>query len=333
MLPFIGTPSTNLSVLSPHSPHPRCLLHWKWPAAAGLLITFGILFAAWSTSEPPLAARSPPPAHVFAAPPLSATFLSNNTPALGPESRALHRRRWLRALAVGLTRGFGPMTGHRRRLHSTVSGGMGDGSKVTDASAVQGQIWMLRAPTAVRGGLRGEAVEAERSGKEACAKVRGPVVVVGTDGSGTRAVARFLSLVNITLLVEPNVYHQLDVDGSRAGLHFTTIIRNLLEHTRSVAYRPNLTHMGQTGGGPAAFAAAEELTAKFADFLRQNACAALHKDPSHFVAWAFKKPDLMNLLPFLALQFPRMQVGVLDGPTLSSKPHTHLGPSHVRQRG
>ena len=48
-----------------------------------------------------------------------------------------------------------------------------------------------------------------------------PIIVVGTDGSGTRVIAKFLALTNVTMLVERSVYSQMDVDGSSAGTHST----------------------------------------------------------------------------------------------------------------
>lgn len=44
-----------------------------------------------------------------------------------------------------------------------------------------------------------------------------PIVVVGTDGSGTRVVAKLLAMLNSTVLVERAVYSQMDVDGRAAG--------------------------------------------------------------------------------------------------------------------
>jgi hypothetical protein len=45
-----------------------------------------------------------------------------------------------------------------------------------------------------------------------------PIVVVGTDGSGTRVVAKFLSMLGTTVLVERSVQSQMDVDGQIAGV-------------------------------------------------------------------------------------------------------------------
>jgi hypothetical protein len=64
----------------------------------------------------------------------------------------------------------------------------------------------------------------------------------------------------------------------------------------------------------------------FARTMRLNACQAKmmqtkknkdvdNDDPAHSsfggFMWAFKKPDLMNLLPFMLKSFPDMQVTVL----------------------
>ena len=65
-----------------------------------------------------------------------------------------------------------------------------------------------------------------------------PVVVVGSDGSGTRVVAKALSLMGVTMLVERALYTQMDLDGSDAGVHFTSTIRALLVAAHSSVYDP-----------------------------------------------------------------------------------------------
>ena len=165
-----------------------------------------------------------------------------------------------------------------------------------------------------------------------------PVVVVGTDGSGTRVVAKLLAKLNVTVLVERAVYGQMDVDGAAAGVHFTATIQKVLAGgTGSPAYRPA---PAPTGDLPAPVAReARALVAAFAASMRANACAAglgagggaeddqrIHGDqriyggrpalsPPRGAAWAFKKPDLMNLLPFLADEFPDLQVPISHPPT------------------
>lgn len=62
-----------------------------------------------------------------------------------------------------------------------------------------------------------------------------PIIVVGTDGSGTRVVAKFLSMLNVTVLVEKSVASQMDVDGQIAGvssyifIHFCQTIISLFK--------------------------------------------------------------------------------------------------------
>lgn len=63
-----------------------------------------------------------------------------------------------------------------------------------------------------------------------------PVVIVGSDGSGTRVVAKFLAMLNVTMMVERSVYSQMDVDGTSAGVHFTNTIQRVLGHTHSPRY-------------------------------------------------------------------------------------------------
>jgi hypothetical protein len=111
----------------------------------------------------------------------------------------------------------------------------------------------------------------------------------------------------------------MDVDGLAAGVHFTATIQHVLAASQQE---------GGGGAGNATAAAAAEarrLTHTFAASLRANACAALSAagaaaasaaaagaakvEMAASGAWAFKKPDLLNLLPFLADEFPDMQVG------------------------
>ena len=134
-----------------------------------------------------------------------------------------------------------------------------------------------------------------------------PIVVVGTDGSGTRAIAKFLALMNITLLVEQSVRGQLDVDGSRAGVHFTGAIQRLLATTRTPNYE--LAALPP----PLERSIKANLMDLFASNLRSNACSAhppshVPQRPERSSVWAFKKPDLMNLLPFILAAFPRAQI-------------------------
>lgn len=174
--------------------------------------------------------------------------------------------------------------------------------------------------------------------------LRDPIVVVGTDGSGTRVVAKLLALLNVTVLVERGVYGQMDVDGRVAKVHFTSPIQHVLASAGSPDYA--LLPAGVRGGGGPVLASsaatvppppnqqqpptpmllqgvvaeeARSLIRTFANTMRANACAAAaaaakpvspssSSSPSSSFAWAFKKPDLMNLLPLLLEAFPNMQV-------------------------
>ena len=212
------------------------------------------------------------------------------------------------------------------------------GRRLFQQAADEGLLWYLRS---YGGDNRSPALaRRESDGSWACYNadsspplpLRDPVVVVGTDGSGTRAVAAFLALMNVTVLVEQSVRSQLDVDGSKAGVHFTGAIQRLLATTKSPNYRladlPRELAAGITTG----------LVDGFAANMRSNACAAGIGSPTRIrgdgrrraeregrggrdreahrpdwpaapgAAWAFKKPDLMNLLPFLLAAFPKMQV-------------------------
>ena len=95
-----------------------------------------------------------------------------------------------------------------------------------------------------------------------------PVVVVGTDGSGTRVVAKLLSLLNFTVLVERAVYGQMDVDGRAAGVHFTAPIAHTLAASGSPDYDLGALPSGVASEGRA-------LVRAFATSMRANACAAL----------------------------------------------------------
>uniref|UniRef100_A0A7S2S7Y4 Uncharacterized protein n=1 Tax=Rhizochromulina marina TaxID=1034831 RepID=A0A7S2S7Y4_9STRA len=209
-----------------------------------------------------------------------------------------------------------------RRLASSLRGG--------ERWLRDGSVWFLRPQATPPHSLDSEA-QGHRTPCSSSNPVQlpPPIVVVGTDGSGTRAVSKLLSMLNVTLLVERSVYHQLDVDGSKAGLHFTSTIRDLLRFTASLLYRPeDLPHSVR---GPC-----EALSKAFSSFLQANMCQAVSDRPPSSEAlsstatgsealshhgippdqspapeprlWAFKKPDLMNLVPFLAQDLPGMQL-------------------------
>ena len=102
------------------------------------------------------------------------------------------------------------------------------------------RAWFLRPVAPSRRGLPPVAPLA--SGGWACAgpqqqqqqqqqdkrPLRGPVVVVGTDCSGKRVVAKLLAHLSITVIVKSGVYGQMDVDGAAAGVHFTKTIGRVL---------------------------------------------------------------------------------------------------------
>lgn len=126
-----------------------------------------------------------------------------------------------------------------------------------------------------------------------------PVVVVGTDGSGTRVIAKFLALTNVSVLVERGVYSQMDVDGTSAGVHFTRMIQGVLDATHSPRYDlmalpPALANRTLNALRP------------FAVSMVQNADGAARLHGSR--QWGFKKPDLLNLGPFVDELFPGVKV-------------------------
>lgn len=168
--------------------------------------------------------------------------------------------------------------------------------------------------------------------------LRDPIIIVGSDGSGTRAVAKFLSQLDIIVLVEQSVQHQLDVDGAKAGVHFTAAIQQVLGLTKSPNYR--LPELPSTLVEKIRHSVIDD----FSFNMRSNACEAyrtlwrkstpssdLATSPSPTTllpgAWAFKKPDLLNLLPFLLAAFPHMKIlhVVRDGRDMAfSKNHAPL---------
>ena len=126
-----------------------------------------------------------------------------------------------------------------------------------------------------------------------------PVVVVGSDGSGTRVVAKALSLMGVTMLVERALYTQMDLDGSDAGVHFTSTIRALLAAAHSSVYDP-------LSLPTAARSSAQGLVRPFAALLARCGCASRHGLGRRL--WGFKKPDCMNLVPSLREALPGLQL-------------------------
>lgn len=126
-----------------------------------------------------------------------------------------------------------------------------------------------------------------------------PVVVVGTDGSGTRVIAKFLALTNVSVLVERGVYGQMDVDGTSAGVHFTRTIQGVLNATHSPRY--------DLAALPRSLADATlDALWPFALSMVQNADGATRLHGT--TRWGFKKPDLLNLGPFVDHLFPGVKV-------------------------
>ena len=56
--------------------------------------------------------------------------------------------------------------------------------------------------------------------------IEDPIILIGTDGSGTR-YRQELCRMKLPLR-NPEVSHQMDIDGSAVGVHFTKLIRDLL---------------------------------------------------------------------------------------------------------
>eukprot|EP00613_Pedinella_sp_CCMP2098_P049403 CAMPEP_0171834152 /NCGR_PEP_ID=MMETSP0992-20121227/10266_1 /TAXON_ID=483369 /ORGANISM="non described non described, Strain CCMP2098" /LENGTH=645 /DNA_ID=CAMNT_0012449827 /DNA_START=163 /DNA_END=2099 /DNA_ORIENTATION=+ len=207
------------------------------------------------------------------------------------------------------------------------------------------KVWFLRSVSAAQGGGWASSPHGSSSTSWVCPHdnqtLADPMVVVGTDGSGTRVVAKLLALLpGVTVLVERGVYGQMDVDGRVAQVHFTDTIQDVLsaagspnydlpplplppfapttagadKHhqqprhssgTNSTAPLTALSFSAAPKPSPlvsllpgSAAAEARTMMRTFASTMRANACAA----------WAFKKPDLMNLLPFLREAFPSLQV-------------------------
>jgi len=60
-----------------------------------------------------------------------------------------------------------------------------------------------------------------------CENMMDPIILIGTDGSGTRVPTRALSKMGVSILVDPDVAHQMDIDGSEVGLHFRKKFKNV----------------------------------------------------------------------------------------------------------
>lgn len=165
-----------------------------------------------------------------------------------------------------------------------------------------------------------------------------PIIVLGTDGSGTRVLAKLLAKSGVRMLVERGVYGQMDVDGSRNHLHFTGVIQGVLGATHSTAYslqrgveaerkESSIPHLSEDSQ---AAVAARKLAKEFGAFMRANACESFRSNPPK--VWGFKKPDLLDLVPFLREAFPSSQVRLntslgrcTHGDTMkTTHAHTHI---------
>lgn len=137
-----------------------------------------------------------------------------------------------------------------------------------------------------------------------------PIVVVGSDGSGTRVPSQALARMGVTLLVSSSVAYQMDVDGSSVNLHFTPLINKILCETGGrVDYDLNEFSSGFR----------EDIMRALDPWIvhmESQACAAALRrmgkdrtyDTGRAFTWAFKKPDLLNLLPLLRFYWHNMRV-------------------------
>ena len=97
----------------------------------------------------------------------------------------------------------------------------------------------------------------------------------------------------VTLDPQPEVSHQMDIDGSAVGVHFTKLIRDLLCLTGGSDY--------QLEDLPQEFREHLLSTLRpWVDFVREQACAAAKRRKNlKTFRFGFKKPDLMFLIPVL----------------------------------
>ncbi len=89
------------------------------------------------------------------------------------------------------------------------------------------------------------------------------------------------------------------MDGSDAGVHFTSTIRSILAAARSSVYDPPTLPT-------AARSSAQGLVRPFAALLARCGCAS-RQDLGRRL-WGFKKPDCMNLVPSLREALPGLQL-------------------------
>jgi len=131
-----------------------------------------------------------------------------------------------------------------------------------------------------------------------CENMMDPIILIGTDGSGTRVPTRALSKMGVSILVDPDVAHQMDIDGSEVGLHFTKLIRDLLCITGGPNYKlENLP---------------KEIQKRILSsvrpwilFIRAQACKIAKKRKSlETFRFGFKKPDLIYFIPVLRHFWP-----------------------------
>jgi hypothetical protein len=113
-----------------------------------------------------------------------------------------------------------------------------------------------------------------------------PIVIGGSGGSGTRAVARFLTAIGVQM----GEYLNCSADALAFVDALDALINPILENTRSLDYDPH--------GLPV------DLAARAVEMIRSAAdihCARSVRDGR----WGFKNPRHMFLLPILNRAFPK----------------------------
>jgi hypothetical protein len=113
-----------------------------------------------------------------------------------------------------------------------------------------------------------------------------PIVIGGSGGSGTRAVARFLAAIGVHM----GGYLNSSADALAFVDTLDALIKPILENTRSLDYDLNCLPV--------------DLTARAVEMIHSAAedhCAPSARDGS----WGFKNPRQMFLLPILNRAFPK----------------------------
>jgi hypothetical protein len=112
-----------------------------------------------------------------------------------------------------------------------------------------------------------------------------PIVIGGSGGSGTRAVARFLSAIGVQM----GEYLNRSADALAFVETLDALINPILENTRSLDYDPSCLPVDLAAGAVAMIHSAADIH-----------CAPLVRDGR----WGFKNPRHMFLLPMLNRAFP-----------------------------